>query len=326
MVLIGSMALHYYGVLSRDPNDIDIVMTLDNLRTLAIDKEKSIKSLIPVKPYKYSLDTVSGIHYDISIDYHPTDSQLIEESDKWDDVYHDKHLGIDVKVPPIEWLLQIKRSHLHCDPKRFETNIADYHILRSEVRSRGLEIDDKIKNFLKERIKESEKHFAYKAPSLNVTNEEFFESSSKIIGYEFVHDDLHEALKFGDVPVYEKMKNDLSSAMCDRDMFFMLTHEERLQAVMEEAYVIAVERYLLKEDISARDAFVNAMGRICTNLCSGFFRDYAIDHYFEAMVEYDTGYANKVLKAYQAKKLRKLLPDNEVSKAIQLLKRNLTEH
>lgn len=326
MVLIGSTAIRYHQISQRTPNDVDVIMTLDDLRVLQ-QNSTAIRTLVPLTYYKYVLKTSTGLRYDISLNVHPTDTQLLEMSSEWEDVYHDKHLNIDLKVPPIEWMMLIKRSHLHCDVQNFEKNIAEYHTLKAEVVKRGIVLTNEQHAFLQARTKESEAHFAYRAPSLNMSNDAFFETSSEIVGYEFVHDDLHEVLKHDERPIYEKMKHDQSLAKCDKDLFFdYLTKEERLKSVLEEAYVIATERYLLKEDISPRNAFVKALGRICTNLCSGFFRDYAIENYFSALVEYDEDYADKVVAAYARGKLTPRLDEGRVEKAMRTLRRNIAEH
>jgi len=67
--------------------------------------------------------------------------------------------------------------------------------------------------------------------------------------------------------------------------------------VDEEATVIALERKIIPiikgesvEDVNLFNAYKWALMRICTNLTSGWFRDFAIDNYFEILNQWRPNY------------------------------------
>ncbi len=70
---------------------------------------------------------------------------------------------------------------------------------------------------------------------------------------------------------------------------------------MEECYTIALERHILptmhgdKIGLGYQEAFKWALMRVCTNLTSGWFRQYAIDNYYTVLNNYNKEYY-KLLK------------------------------
>ena len=68
-----------------------------------------------------------------------------------------------------------------------------------------------------------------------------------------------------------------------------LSDLQKQQCVAEECYVIATERFLIPTnyDYFWKLAYLKALQKVCTTLCSGWFRDYAIDYYPEIINLYD---------------------------------------
>jgi hypothetical protein len=99
------------------------------------------------------------------------------------------------------------------------------------------------------------------------------------------------------------MQVDESSAWCERDMWEKFTFEKKAKCVLEEAYVIALERKIIPmlngcgQIISSKKAFDWAIMRICTTLCSGWFRQFATDNYIEIVKYYNPDYVKKFLKS-----------------------------
>lgn len=85
------------------------------------------------------------------------------------------------------------------------------------------------------------------------------------------------------------MQDDPSKAWCSKEKFNSFFHSQKLQCVAKEAYVIATERFLVPKDwnFPTKLAFYLSVNKICTTLCSGFFRDFAIDNYEEVLLQYD---------------------------------------
>jgi len=117
---------------------------------------------------------------------------------------------------------------------------------------------------------------------------------------------LHEIVAFGDRPLFEKCKIDLSKAKLNKELFDNFTCEEKINLVKEETAVITIERYIVSfliNNINRKygmfdnifNAFTKvAIEKICTTLTSGWFRDYAIDNYLE--ITFDKEYTQKIYK------------------------------
>lgn len=182
-------------------------------------------------------------------------------------------------------LMLFKRSHLH-RPLDFPKHIRHYHFLKSQIK----DLDETYFSLLKERTRLTKEKYGDRVPSLKKTKKEFFDDYvSKV----YEHDDLHYATCFGERPIYEELKTDDESVWCSRKLWENLKHEKKINCVREEAFVIAIERYLIpKKGYPAKFAFKNAVERICTTLTSGFFRDFAIENWYE-IVDCDYNFVEK---------------------------------
>lgn len=110
------------------------------------------------------------------------------------------------------------------------------------------------------------------------------------------HDTLHKWMSLEGTPMYTKMQKPGSEVECDYDLFKEMSFEEQLNCVIEESKVIACERFLIPSIMSGwiisphdfrykdvREAYKKALIKVCTTLTSGWFRDFAIKHYMEAL-------------------------------------------
>lgn len=69
---------------------------------------------------------------------------------------------------------------------------------------------------------------------------------------------------------------------CEKDKWELFTHEQKINCVREECFVIAIERYLMwRKNYPAKFAFMEALYRVCTTLTSNWFRDFAIENWPE---------------------------------------------
>ena len=107
---------------------------------------------------------------------------------------------------------------------------------------------------------------------------DFFDDAVKKI---YDHDYLHTLVAFDSVPIYVKMLRDPSLAWCEKSVWDTFTDSEKTRCVAEETYVIAIERFMVPSNwkTPAKLAYMKALNKVCTTLCSGWFRDWAIDHY-----------------------------------------------
>lgn len=173
----------------------------------------------------------------------------------------------------------IKRSHLWRDLS-FDKHITHYH--KHMVHN----FNSYDREVLTERILLTKKEFPQGNPKLNQTVEDFFDDTVK---KKYNHDWLHTVVAFNDKPLYQMMQRDPEMAWCEKDMWENFTHLQKLQCVAEESYVIAVERFMVPNNwnFNPRFAYLKSLNKVCTTLCSGFFRDFSIDFYPEIFNLFD---------------------------------------
>lgn len=194
----------------------------------------------------------------------------------------------EAKLPSLTALMLLKRSHLH-RPLGFEKNIRDYH----EIKSICMPYDKmnhieraRYDELLKKLTKQTKDLYGDRVPSLRKSKTEFFDDYVTKV---FEHDEIHAATCYGDRPIFERLKTDSESVWCSKALWNDLSKTDQVQAVQEEAFVIALERFIIpslvvdKPHRSAKMAFGMAVSKICTTLCSGWFRDFAIENWPQVM-------------------------------------------
>jgi len=185
-------------------------------------------------------------------------------------------------VTPIG-LTIIKRSHLWRDLS-FQKHITHYHKHLAKYRSLFTEVDELI---LENRTKLTMVAYPQGHPSLKKSVEDFFDD---YVEKKYNHDYLHELVAYHDKPLYTQLQRDSSSAWCDKDLWDKLSTADKIKCVAEEAQVIAIERFLVPSNwnYAPRHAYLKALDKVCTTLCSGWFREFAIDNYPEIFNLCDT--------------------------------------
>lgn len=182
--------------------------------------------------------------------------------------------GRTLYVLSLKGLSLVKRSHLYRDLK-FSKHIAHYwRYLEKEA----CQWDSDDLKFLDERTEMTKIAYPQGYPKLNKSVKDFFDDA---VTKKYDHDYLHKLFAYQENPMYTKLQTDSSMAWCKKELWDKLSKTEKLQCVAEEAYVISVERFLVPAqwDFYAKLAFNLAVNKICTTLCSGYFRDFAIDNY-----------------------------------------------
>ena len=265
--LIGSRALSLYY--PQKPKDWDILTS---------------------EPQKSTI--VSGDR----IEFLPLDSLLSKEiCNEYADGRVSTPVGMATVVGPVGLML-IKRSHLH-RPLKFQKHVRDYHLLKEK---HGPETNEMYDLLLEERTKLTKEQFKDRTPKLNMSNEEFFDDYVE----KFMdHDDIHRATCFYDAPIYERLKHDETKAYCAKDLWEQLSDEDKTKCVQEECRTISLERKLIPswnkgETYPIRFAYAYAAERVCTTLCSGWFRDWAIEHWPDVMKD-SLDYAERFKEQYE---------------------------
>jgi hypothetical protein len=280
--------------------DYDVIMSVEEFGGWTSHNENIIKSLLPSKENKYkAVLEVNGNRsvYEIELGFEGTSSKFLLDN------------KVEVCEPnssrlSLEYCLLTKKSHL-IYPVHFEKNINDYHLLKDILGD--FELTPKMQEYFKLRSEEAKNRYNQRTPNLNVTTEDFFSSKLNVPHY-FVHDDLHEVMAHFDKPIYTMMQKDSNKAWCEKDMFFQLPLGYQVKCVQEEAYVIALERYIIPQyGENCNDFFTcykNAVKRVCTTLCSGWFREFAIERYVEVIGNYDWQFVDKLRLAIKEGKIQ----------------------
>ena len=229
---------------------------------------------------------------------------------------------------PVQVQYSLKKAHIHF-PIKFQKHISDLMFLRAKLREiRGVSLDqdlDSVDDLLEEypaltqlHFQETEKRVGkLKTPKMNQTADEFFGKSKKFVTSYYKHDDMHMAVAHHTNPIYDSILKEDSEVETDPELWQMLTIQEKIWCVLEEVYVIALERKVLpmlfgaKENNSrealtytAKEAFDWALMRVCTTLCDGFFRDFAVRAYDEIQKQYNPNYVElffKNIKSYDTR-------------------------
>ena len=179
----------------------------------------------------------------------------------------------------------IYRSHLHREYK-WDAHIAKYHMfILPLIDNPDVLLRDPV---LLERILLTKKAYPQGNPNLNQSNMDFFDDNVVKV---YDHDYIHELYAYEDRPMFERLKKPekFDSAWCEKDLWLGLSDLQRLQCVAEETYVIATERFMVPKDwnFNPKQAYYMALKKVCTTLCSGWFRDYAIDNFPGVLNMYD---------------------------------------
>jgi hypothetical protein len=306
MLVVGSKALDYhFPHLKRKVKDIDIIGNTNDISIL-------VKNLLPEKVIetKY-LTTLVNIKNKNNF-FNTSNVEILNSDESFslnEYVKYEYSKAVDKKgliYASPEVLLSLKSSHINF-PIKFEKHIHDYNFLLKELK------EDILCDITKLNFKETEKRIGeLKTPSLSKSTKDFFEQSAGLVKYFYVHDDIHRVMAHYERPIYEDMQLSKESAWCEKQMWDNFTFEKKAKCVLEEAYVIALERKIIPmlnnsgEIISSRRAFEWAMMRICTTLCSGWFRKFATDNYLDIISYYNPEYVQKFLKADRLGHIKKI--------------------
>jgi hypothetical protein len=272
LVLIGSRALEHHISTQRDPIDTDFIGYYDDIVSHA--KFYKATSFVPFNGGKYIKMTFGKEIVEAEIAWSGSVAEsLIKyvENDSETDC-----CGLRFVTPSLNFLYMLKMSHRYKkNSPHFLKTMNDIHLMRKH----GACIPDSLQNLYKARMKET---YNYPHPNLNQKKNTFFDSSVK---YVYDHDSIHEAIRLYDIPAYEYYKETNAEVNCSKNLFFKQEKEIQLAGVYEEACVLAIERSLVPFPgiKTPRQAFEMALQKVCTSITSGWFREYAWEHYHEVM-------------------------------------------
>mgnify|MGYP003451549692 FL=1 len=314
MLLIGSQALKYYTKLDRDPRDWDFIGTIDEIESFIRARKDEVESAYPSNEGKKMIVKLKGeLPIEFEIAWEGSTAEKLLEIVKDENAFYasiqpykellvktNVVLGELVLVPLLSTLYELKMSHRFLkNSPHFLKTMRDIQLMRSL----GAQVEHP--EWLKEREKET---YNYSHPKLSVSKDEFFKKDDGQVVYIYDHDTIHIAMARFDKPAYEYFKPEGSQVLCDKKMFFDSPEEIKLASVIEEATVLALERSQIpyKGLVEPLWSFKMALFKVCTSITSGYWREYAWEHYNEALSLYDDQYVEKFWKAVDAGIVKKL--------------------
>ena len=222
---------------------------------------------------------------------------FVKYTDTRFDLHCIEHEGETLHVVNPTGLAIIKRSHLWRDLS-FEKHMMQYIRYLKVFRDKLTPWQETL---LEARTEATMQMFPQGHPKLNQSVESFFDDA---VTKKFSHDWLHELYAYYNEPLYKKLQKDYTSAWCSKELWDLLSEEDKVKCVAEEAYVIATERFLVPKEYkySGKIAFNKAVNKICTTLCSGYFRNFAIDNYKKVLDSYEEEKVQSVIQILKGEK------------------------
>lgn len=315
MLLVGSAALRFFNVFGYDRKiiDYDFFCTKPELLALVTALTKSAENkLISIK---YSEDKSSAAvfmrnlksseNFILDVTLMDVEHPLLESNlqivKRNSYVYDIDIMGVDIEscVASPETVYLMKMSHrFKKNSVHFKKTMQDIHTLRNwEYLIWDVVNSDKFKKMLALR---EQLTYNYGHPKLNTTKKEFFTDS---VPYKYDHDSIHEAVKHLDKPAYQYYMKDNEQVLTSKDKFDTLPEIVKLYGVLEESYVLAIERAIVPHNTDPEKAFDIALEKVCTSITSGWFREYAWENYNKVKAMYHSSFVTKFEQALTAGKI-----------------------
>jgi hypothetical protein len=270
MLVIGSVAMEHFGLTDREPVDTDVICTYEEYEKLIKDFKADIIAHYPISGNKFVIkcsDTITEV--EIAWPGSVAEELLIivekhKLSEHWD--YNEY-----IAYPEVQLALKMSHRYLR-NNRHFNKTMEDIWTLREK----GYVIPDCLQEWLKRREEET---YNYSHPKLKQDKDNFFDTEG--VTYKYDHDTLHLAVAIGDRPAYMEFKPEDEEVWCSKEMWDKCSEQTKLNAVLEEAYVLALERWLIPNNfqVSLFDGFYIALEKICTSITSGWFREWAWENH-----------------------------------------------
>lgn len=275
-VVVGSTALKWHTKNQATPKDIDVICEADSFKAL-------IKSYGERGPIDWIKPTRAGLA--AKVDYKIYDAEFVDRDNPTSRLIFDrvkaspfgtvKDIISDAiwYTPDLNTLYLLKMSHRYLkNSPHFHKTMNDIHIMRGM----GATIENEELLLAREEVT-----YTYSHPKLNQSKDGFFSGDG--LEYVYDHDSIHEAMKHLDKPAYTYYMTEGEEVLCSREKFENLPIQTRIYGVLEEAYVLALERAVIPHNTHPQEAFEIALQKICTSITSGWFREFAWENYGRVM-------------------------------------------
>jgi hypothetical protein len=271
LLIVGSAAQKRI-VYTRQPRDTDLIADLDTATEYLRGMECT--SIYPIAGGKKLFGQRA-------------DREIFEIELAWPDslaeqllfrTYKDQNMfNKNIYWADLDTLYALKMSHRYLkNSPHFKKTMDDIRLLRQL----GAKIPEDLRDWFKARERET---YAYKLPSLNQSKDSFFQDK-----YRYDHDSLHEAVKFNEHPAYHYFAEPGAEVKCSKALWDLCPLKIKLQAGVEESTVLALERSLIPHPGAWTEdyAFEFALGKVCTSITSGWFREFCWENYDQIMCLY----------------------------------------
>jgi len=287
MLLIGSRALAIRApkILGRKPLDFDFIATEAEANQWISENAELLgeSRIYMVNPHKLIVEGSVPVEFEL---IEPDSSaRLLVDAAVADPATIDT--GKFGLVPSLNTLFLIKSSHKYLkNSPHFWKTAVDYHMMKAA----GAIIEPHMMDVLKLREKET---YTYKHPKLNVSKKQFFDGDQ--VNYVHDHDSIHEAVKHLDKPAYRYFAADGEQVKSDKTKFFNCSREVQLFSVLEESYVLSIERSQVPHPgvMTPEASFRFALSKVCSSIASGWWRAYAYENVFTVLNMYSETYMDK---------------------------------
>jgi len=292
MLLIGSRASRVHFPDSREPRgDVDLIATpaeADALASVPGCREDA-------GPHEGKRDfVIDGIHVEVEVALPgSTAEELLPHSSASAVV---PPVGfVDVASPDVLFLL--KRSHV-AFRLHWTKSFRDHKFLQSK----GCHVPSYLSGVLSRRIEETKRRLRFSDRDFDVTNGEFFERSAGAVRRFMPHDEIHEAVKFGPVPMFKVIKEEQGMAQISWPLFDALSFQEKIWNMQEECMVLTCERHVFPAVVdggpySERKAAKDVLRGMCCNYLPFDFRFFAIDFFDDIYDSLPWGFSDGAVRA-----------------------------
>jgi len=293
ILLVGSVAVnHHIPNFRSNPIDIDMIISLQDLgNVLSCIQHEKVISFEPSRknPKKFHAVVIQNKnqkHIEIEITEHRDSGKLIHD-------YVIEHTTPDINglyIASPDVLYMMKLSHRYVKNSPHFTKTMDDII---KFRENGITLNEELKHILKIREKET---YVQKKYALNTNKDNFFVDN---VPYIYDHDTIHIAVARGEYPAYKDFQKPGEEVMCSKEMFEALPFNRKMDAVIEESSVLALERSIIPFKTNPQFAYKRALTAVCTGTTGGWFREFAWNNYYEALNAFDDSFVSKFYKALE---------------------------